>query len=279
VFRIPILRGREFDQRDAAGATPVVIISEAFAKRYWPNADPLGQQILIGKGIMRELAGEVPRQILGIVGDVRDDALNNEPGPAMYVPQAQVPDALNELNLRISPMAWVIRTERDPRPLSTLIQEELRQASGLPIGNIRTMEEVVSRSTSRERFNMLLMSVFASTALLLAGIGIYGLMAYAVEQRTQEIGIRLALGAQLSEVQNMVVRQGMVFAAAGVGIGIGAALWLVRFIQAFLYGVQPWDPAVFIGVPVTLSLIALLAVWIPARRAARIDPMIALRYE
>jgi ABC-type antimicrobial peptide transport system permease subunit len=155
----------------------------------------------------------------------------------------------------------------------------LRQASGLPIGNIRTMEEVVSRSTSRERFNMLLMSVFASTALLLAGIGIYGLMAYAVEQRTQEIGIRLALGAQLSEVQNMVVRQGMVFAAAGVGIGIGAALWLVRFIQAFLYGVQPWDPAVFIGVPVTLSLIALLAVWIPARRAARIDPMIALRYE
>jgi ABC-type antimicrobial peptide transport system permease subunit len=141
------------------------------------------------------------------------------------------------------------------------------------------MDEVVSLSTSREQFNMWLMTVFGCSALLLAAIGIYGLMAYSVEQRTQEIGIRLALGAQGTQVKNMIVGQGMGLALAGVAIGVGAALWLARFISTFLFGVTARDPVAFVGVPLLLTLVALVAVWLPARRASRVDPIIALRYE
>ena len=141
------------------------------------------------------------------------------------------------------------------------------------------MTEVVSRSTSRERFNMLLMTVFGGSALLLAAIGIYGLMAYSVQQRTQEIGIRMALGALASDVRNMVVFQGMRLALVGVVIGIAAAFGLARVIASFLYGVQAHDPGVFVSIPVLLSLVALFAVWLPARRASRVDPVIALRYQ
>jgi ABC-type antimicrobial peptide transport system permease subunit len=227
---------------------------------------------------MSELAAETPRQIVGIVGDVRG-SLNNDPGPAMYIPNAQVPDALNALNVRITPLAWVVRTQGDPYLLSSAIQEQLRQASGLPVAQIRTMDEVVSRSKSRQQFNMLLMTVFASSALLLAGIGIYGLMAYSVQQRTQEIGIRLALGAESGQVRKMVVFQGMAFALIGVAVGVVAAFGLARLIASFLFGVQALDPFVFTAVPVVLTAIALLAVWFPARRATRIDPVNALRYE
>jgi predicted permease len=278
VFRIPILRGRLFTERDAAGAAPVVIINETMARRFWPTGDPLSDKIWIGKGIMSELAAETPRQIIGIVGDVRG-SLNNDPGPAMYIPNAQVPDALNALNVRITPLAWVVRTQGDPYLLSSAIQEQLRQASGLPVAQIRTMDEVVSRSKSRQQFNMLLMTVFASSALLLAGIGIYGLMAYSVQQRTQEIGIRLALGAESGHVRKMVVFQGMAFALIGVAVGVMAAFGLARLIASFLFGVQALDPLVFTAVPLVLTAIALLAVWFPARRATRIDPVNALRYE
>jgi len=155
----------------------------------------------------------------------------------------------------------------------------LRQATGLPVTDVRSMTEVVSRSTSREQFNMWLMSMFGASALLLAAIGIYGLMAYSVEQRTQEIGIRLALGAQVSSVKNMVVLQGMRLALVGVVLGVAAAFGLAKLIATFLFGVTPRDPVVFVGVPILLSVVALLAVWIPARRASRVDPIIALRYE
>ncbi len=205
--------------------------------------------------------------------------LKRDPQPTMYVPNAQVPDALNALNASITPLAWVIRTANDPMALSPAIQEHLRQASGLPIGEIRSMTEVVSRSTSRERFNMLLMSVFAGAALLLAAIGVYGLMSYSVQQRTQEIGIRLALGAETGDVRAMVIRQGMIFAVAGVLIGAGASFGLARFIRSFLYGVEASDPLVFVSVPILLTLTALAAVWLPAIRATRINPIDALRYE
>jgi predicted permease len=279
VFKIPIVRGRAFTELDNGTASPVALINEAMAKRFWPKGDPLTDRILIGKGVMKELATETPRQIIGIVGDVRDGALNRDPRPTMYVPNAQVPDALNALNVRIAPISWVVRTQTDPMPLSPAIQEQLRQVSGLPVSDIRTMEEVISRSTSRQRFNMLLMSIFGFSALALAAIGVYGLMAYSVQQRTQEIGIRMALGAGTAHVRKMVVLQGMTFSLIGIALGTAAAFGLARLISTFLYGVQPWDPAVFVSMPVLLTLIALLAVAIPALRATKIDPIAALRYE
>lgn len=279
VFKIPVVRGRSFTELDNGAATPVVIINQAMATRYWPKADPLNERIWIGKGVMSELAAETPRQIIGIVGDVRDGALNREPQPTMYVPDAQVPDALNALNVRLTPLAWVIRTQGDPNRLSAPVQEQLRQVSGLPVTDVRTMDEVISRSTSRQRFNMLLMTVFGIAALCLAAIGVYGLMAYSVQQRKQEIGIRMALGAEASDVRTMVIRQGMLYALIGVVLGTAAAFGLALLISSFLFGVKPWDPAVFIAMPVLLTLIALIAVVIPAMRATRVDPLSALRYE
>jgi putative ABC transport system permease protein len=279
VFKIPVKRGRTFNDRDTSNSPPVVVINEAMARRFWPNGDPLNDRLVIGRGIMREFATEPERQIIGVVGDTRDGGLNSDPGPIMFIPQPQVPDAVNALNVKLTPIAWVVRTRAQPHSISSQIQEQLRQATGLPVTNIRTMEEVVERSTSRERFNMWLMTVFGCSALLLAAIGIYGLMAYSVEQRTQEIGIRLALGAQASQVKNMVVFQGMRLAVIGLVIGLAAAFGLVRLIATFLFGVTQRDPLVFVAVPLLLAFVAFLAVWFPARRASRVDPLIALRYE
>jgi predicted permease len=279
VFRIPVKRGRSFNDRDTSQAPPVVIINEAMARQFWPKGDPLNDRLVIGRGVMREFATERERQIVGVVGDVRDGGLNNDPQPTMYIPQAQVPDAANALNVRLTPMAWVVRTQGDPHSVSSAVGEELRQASGLPVSNVRTMEEIVSRSTSRERFNMWLMTVFGLSALLLAAIGIYGLMAYSVEQRTQEIGIRLALGAQSAQVKNMVVVQGMRLAIVGLALGLAASAGLTRLLSTFLFGVGRWDPFVFTSVPAVLGAVAFFAVWLPARRASHVDPLTALRYE
>ena len=279
VFKIPVLRGRDFTERDDGAAAPVVVINQAMARRFWPKSDPLSDRIWIGKGLMPQLATETPRQIIGVVGDVHANGLNNDPNPTMFVPQAQVPDALNALNIRLTPMKWIVRTRGNPLSLSTAIQEQVRQVSGLPVTDVRTMDEVISRSTSRQRFNMLLMTVFGGSALFLAAIGIYGLMAYSVQQRTQEIGIRLALGAGAGSVRKMVVLQGMRLALVGVAVGVGAALALTRLLSTFLFGVKDKDPAVFTTVAILLTLVSLLAVWFPARRATRIDPVIALRCE
>ncbi len=279
VFRIPVKRGRAFSETDDARATPVAMINEAMAREFWPNADPLSDRLIIGRGVMREFAAERERQIVGIVADTRAFGLEREPQPMMFIPQAQVPDLANALNVRLSPMAWVVRTHAEPLSMSNAIQEQLRQATGLPVSNIRPMSEVVSRSISRQQFNMWLMTVFGAAALLLAAIGIYGLMAYSVEQRTQELGIRLALGAQAAQVKNLVVFQGMRLTIVGVVIGGAASYWLARLIASLLFGVTAHDALVFAGVPVLLVFVALLAVWIPARRASRVDPIIALRYE
>jgi len=279
VFKIPVLRGRSYNDRDTASAPPVVVINQAMAKRYWPKGDPLNDKIWIGKGLMPQLASEPPRQIVGVVGDVRGNGLDSEPGPAMYIVQAQVPDAIHALNMSLTPVKWVVRTRGNPLQLAPVVQEQIRQTTGLPVTDVRTMDEVVSRSTSRQRFNMLLMTVFGGAALFLAGLGIYGLMAYSVQQRTQEIGIRLALGAEPGSVRTMVVKQGMTLALVGVAVGIGAALGLTRLLAAFLFGVKDKDPAVFVTVAVVLTMVSLLAVWLPARRATRIDPLVALRYE
>src|SRR5215211_5245805 len=176
----------------------------------------------------------------------------------MYIPQAQVPDPVNALNVQITPMAWIVRTRTDPYASSVAVQETLRQATGLPVSEVRTLDEVMTRSMSRQQFNMWLMTVFGIVALVLAAIGIYGLMAYSVEQRTQEIGIRLALGAQTTQVKNMVVWQGMRLAVLGVVIGVASAFGLARFIATFLYGTTSRDPLVFVGVPALLTVVALV---------------------
>src|SRR3954469_19176319 len=279
VFRVPVKRGRTFNARDTSTSTPVVVINEAMAKQFWPKGDPLNERIVIGKGMMREFESEGERQIVGIVGDVRTNGLDSDPQPEMFVPQAQVPDAANALNISLTPITWLVRTQVPPQSLSNTIQEQLRQTTGLPVTDVESMDAIVSTSVSRQRFNMWVMSVFGGCALLLAAIGIYGLMAYSVEQRTQEIGIRLALGAQMSQVRRMVVTQGMILAITGVVLGLAAAFGLAKLITSFLFGVTAKDPLVFAGVPLVLTLVALIAVWLPARRASKVDPLVALRYE
>ena len=279
VFRIPIRKGRDFTDRDDSVGPPVVIINEAFANEFFKDQDPLAQRLTIGRGVMREFSTETERQIVGVVGDTRDGGLQQRPQPAMYIPQAQVPDAANALNLGLAPVGWVIRTQGDPYAMSSAIQESLRQSTGLPVSQVRSMADVVVRSTSRQRFNMWLMTIFGGAALLLAAIGIYGLMAYSVEQRTQEIGIRLSLGANAGVVRRMVITQGMRLALVGIVVGLAASWALAQFMRSFLFEVEARDPLVFAGVPIVLTAVAFAAVFLPALRASKVDPIVALRYE
>lgn len=279
VFKIPVRRGRSFDARDGSAGPPVVIINEAMARRFWPETDPLNDRLIIGSNVIQDLADEPERQIVGIVGDARDSSLNTDPVPRMYVPSAQLSDGATVLHSGFSPMTWIVRTAAASAVLTEQIQTEIRQVSGLPLYSVISMEDLVDYSLSRQRFNTWLMTVFGGLALLLAAIGIYGLMAYSVQQRTQEIGIRLALGARVNQIRAMVVSQGMKLAVAGVIVGIAAALALSQVISSFLFGVEARDPLTFVVVPLFLAAIALIAVWIPARRASRLDPLEALRHE
>ena len=212
VLRIPVIRGRDFTDRDTAGAPGVVIINQEMAKRFWPTGDPLNDQLIIGKGMRREYDQEPLRQIVGIVGNVRDTGLTRPARPAMYVPMAQEPDGVTTLNVRLLPIVWMVRTATPPLVAAASIEKALQQASGLPVTRIRSMDQIVAESTARSRFDTWLMTLFGGCALLLSAIGVYGLMAYSVQQRTAEIGIRMALGADKNSVRNMVLRQGMVLA-------------------------------------------------------------------
>jgi putative ABC transport system permease protein len=276
-FKIPVIRGRAFTDQDNAAAPKVVIINQAMAKRYWANGDPLADRLTVGGGLGPRM-GLVGHQIVGIVGDVRDGALNRDPGPVMYFPWAQVPDAHSANLIDIVPIAWIIRTRGEPYALSAAIQRELRIASGgLPAARPRSMEEVVSRSTARSDFNMILLTTFAAAALVLAAIGIYGLMAYSVQQRTQEIGIRMALGAEPSSVLAMVVRQGMTLVALGLALGVLGGLVISRVMSGLVFGIAAYDPVTFLAGGGVLAAVGALACLLPARRAAEVDPMIALR--
>jgi putative ABC transport system permease protein len=269
---IPVVRGRTFTEQDDGGLRAVVI-NEAFASRVWPNGDPTSEGIILGEG-------EAPRQIIGVVKDVRD-TVTAPPQPIIYTLSAHLDNesAVRQL-LPTDPWAWLIRTRDAPQSLSPVIERELRQASGgLAVARVRTMDEILSQATARETFNMLVLTAFGLAALLLAAVGIYGVMAYSVTQRAREIAVRLALGAQSSRIRNMVVIQGLRPVVVGMVCGVAAAFGLTRLLSSILFGVQPRDPLVFLVAPTVLAGVALIAVWLPAIRASRIDPIHALRCE
>jgi predicted permease len=279
VFRIPLLRGRAFRQTDTSGAPKVVVINEAMARRYWPKEDPIGQIMVIGKGIGPQFA-DTPREIVGIAGSVRERGLDTADVGVMYIPQSQVPEGLTALANQVVPLSWEVRTAGSPLQMRSLVEKQFRSADlTVTPTQERTMEQVIEKSVARQHFNMLLLGIFAAVALLLAAIGIYGLMAYGVEQQRQEIGIRMALGAGTGQVLRMVVAQGMKLACAGVAVGLGLAWAMTRYLGSLLFGVGATDPLTFGAVALLLTVVALVATLIPARRAAQTAPDQALRYQ
>ncbi len=277
VFRIRLLRGRLFTEEDGELAAGVVLINRTMYKRYWPDVDanPIGDFITIGRDMGPGL-NELPRQVIGVVADVRDAGFNQV--PMMYIPVAQLTDAMNARNNRLLPITWVIRTAAGSSPPTAAVQRELRELSGgRPLEPVRTMHELVAASSARTGFYIMLLIPFAVIALLLAAVGLYGLIAYSVQQRTQEIGVRMALGAGPEDVRFMVVLQGMRLAFLGIVAGIPAALALTRVMVHLIFGVPTWDPLVLAAVALLLAAVALLATCLPAIRATRIDPMDALR--
>jgi putative ABC transport system permease protein len=279
VFKIPVLRGRVFTERDETNSAKVVIINQALAKKYWPKEDPIGQVMTIGKGLGPQFKDD-PRQVVGIVGDVRETGLSETNVGVMYIPQSQVPEGLTQLANSVLPLSWCVRSAMDPNSLKTAVQQQFAAVDPMiTISNVRPMDQVIAEGVSRQSFNMLLLSIFAGIALVLAAIGIYGLMSYAVEQQTQELGIRMALGAGRQQVVKLIIRQGMTPALFGVIAGLAIAFAITRVLGSLLYGVKASDPVTFVLVTVILSMVALCATYIPAMRAVKVDPVIALRQE
>jgi putative ABC transport system permease protein len=276
VFRIPILRGRGLTERDNSATGPVAVISQSMARSQWPHEDPIGRTISIYGG--GDEVNTLHCRVVGIAGDVHQDGLHAEAGSVIYFPLAQLSDAQVVLQWKIVPLSWALRTSGAPLRFATAVQREIAR-EGLPAAHVRAMEHVSVASLARDRFNALLMSIFALTAILLAGIGLYGVLSFAVQQRTQEFGIRLALGADSLQLRNLVIGEALTLAGIGIGIGLAAAWGLTRLMTTVLFGVQPRDPLVFATVPVLLAGMALLASALPARRAVRLEPMEALRRE
>ena len=274
---IPLLRGRVFTEADSAKAPAVAIINEAFARKYWPKGNPLGQRLTVHEG-MGKRSEDATREIVGVVGSVREFGPAGGTPPVLYVPNTQVADGLTALGNAVLPTAWAVRTSVNPMRLAGAVRRAIAKVdSGQAIFDVRPMDEVIQKSLANRRFVLLLLTVFAAIAMLLASIGIYGVISYAVEQRTREIGIRIALGAAGGDVVGMVVRHGMAMAGIGVAVGLAAAFGLTRVLATMLYGVKPADPVTFSVVAVSLTAVAFLAAWVPARRATRVDPVVALR--
>ena len=263
---IPLLRGRTFTWADSESSLPVAIINEAAARQYWPSEDAMGKRVKLEDG-----SAPVWRQIVGIVGDVREDGLVKAGRPEVYAPLLQAP---------VPYMALIVRTRTQPAALTAAVRQAVMAVDkDQPLFQVETMQQVVHDSVAGRRFQMALLAVFAALALGLAAIGIYGLMSYTVNQRTHEIGIRMALGAKREDVLHLVVRHGMMLAIAGVVVGTVGALLLTRFLSGMLYGVGVNDLTTLLSVATLLIGVAALASYIPARRATRVDPMVALRYE
>jgi putative ABC transport system permease protein len=266
---VPLIRGRVLSETDRADSKPVVVINQSFADKIFAGEDAIGKRIQPGMNAGPEDKGPM-REIIGIVGNTKFRSLRQEPTPEMYLPLSQCPMPFASILVRTNTSS--------PSALTSAVRAELAHVdANVPLTRVRVYDEYVSRALARPRFNALLLSIFAGVALLLTAIGIYGVMAYSVAQRRQEIGIRMALGAQRSDVMRLIVGGGMRLTAIGVVLGIVAALALTRLLETLLYGVRPFDPPTLGGVAVLLALIALLACWLPAARAARSNPITALR--
>jgi predicted permease len=267
---IPVRQGRIFDERDRLDSAPVVIVNERFAQKYFPGEDVIGKRIQ--PGFSADDSGEKIREIVGVVGNVKHLSLKNEDSPEMYLPRTQIPFGI---------MSIVIRTSvSDPNAITNSLRKELAAMDAtIPLTSVRVFEEYISRSLARPRFNTLLLSIFAGTALVLTAIGIYGVLAYSVAQRTSEIGIRIALGAGKSSIFRLIVGQAMTLVGISLVLGVAGAFAATRLLSSLLFGVGASDPVTFIGIVVLVSVVAFIAAWVPARRATRVDPIIALRTE
>ena len=275
VLRIPLMAGRLFGEREP---TKTVVISQAAARKFWPNSNPVGQTILIGPELGADYQVGMT-EIIGVVGDVRE-RLNLEPQPVLYQMASQIPDGDTALINSYERSAILIRTRPgvDAMSLGPAVQQALL-ADRLPTTNVRTMEQVSLESTAQQNFNLLLLGSFAAIALLLASVGIYGVMSYSVEQRTHEIGIRAALGANRRDTRRLILKQALRLTLVGLAAGIAASFALTRLLNAQLFGVNAADPLTFVSVPLILLVVSIAAAWIPAIRATRVDAIVALRHE
>ena len=263
--RTPLLKGRTFTERDNADAPAVAVVNKTLADRFWPGDDPIGKRLAYSGDDL------VSVEVIGVVGDVRHDGLDADHAPATFRPHAQMPARFMNL---------VVRTTANPATLAPVIRSEVQAIDrDQPIAEVRTLENIVARSIGQPRFNTLLLGQFAALALLLAAVGIYGVMSDFVVQRTNEIGIRMALGARAADVLTMVLRKGLALVILGLGIGLAGAFALTRLLESLLFGVTAADLATYVGVALLLSLVAVVAILLPALRATRVDPLTALHYE
>jgi putative ABC transport system permease protein len=264
-MQIPLKRGRMFTEQEVREARHVVIINETLAKKYFPNEEALGQRLII------RTLNETPNEIIGIAADVKHAQLDQEANPMTYCPIAELP---------YNTMTFALRTKGDPLSVAAAARQVIQTLDPQqPVADVRTLESLLGKSVARQRFNTLLLAVFAAVALLLAASGIYGVMSYSVTQRTSELGIRTALGATALDILRLVLSQGMKLALSGVAIGLLAALALTRLVKTLLFNVSATDPVTFVGVTLLLTGVAFLACFVPARRAAKVNPLTALRYE
>jgi len=268
---IRLLRGRSFTSADTAESTPVVVVNEALARRIWPNEDPVGKRLKFGSLEDQDDEDKPWREVVGVVKDVKMNGVARTTTLQTYLPYAQLPN---------TSLGLIVRAERNPTALANAVEQTIHALDkNLPVFRVFTMDQLLSNALAQRRLTLVLLASLAALALLLAAVGIYGVISYAVRQCTHELGLRMALGAQARDVLRLILTQGIKLTLLGIGLGLAAAFALTRWMESLLFGVRPTDALTFAGIALLLLLVALLACWIPARRATKVDPMIALRCE